>query len=62
MNGKAEKKLDEFTLVSVLKGEGNVNGLHMKKGDHFILTSACKEAHFTGNLEMIVSWIDPIPC
>ncbi|MBO1265191.1 mannose-6-phosphate isomerase, class I [Proteiniclasticum sp. SCR006] len=62
VNGKAEKKLDVFTLVSVLKGEGSVNGLHMKKGDHFILTSVCKEAHFTGDLEMIVSWIDPIPC
>lgn len=62
VNGKAEKKPDEFTLVSVLKGEGSVNGLHMKKGDHFILTSACKEAHFTGDLEMIVSWIDSIPC
>jgi mannose-6-phosphate isomerase len=62
VNGKAEKKLDEFTLVSVLKGEGKVNGLEVEKGDHFILTSACKEAHFTGYLEMIVSWIDHIPC
>ncbi|MFH5835165.1 mannose-6-phosphate isomerase, class I [Proteiniclasticum sp. C24MP] len=62
VNGKADKKLKEFTLVSVLSGQGLVNGLEVKKGDHFILTSACKEAHFEGNLEMIVSWIDRIPC
>ena len=62
VSGKADKKLDEFALVSVLSGEGRINGLAVRKGDHFILTSRCKEAHFEGELEMIVSWIDEIPC
>jgi len=60
--GKADKKLNEFTLVSVVSGQGKVNGFEIRKGDHFILTSDCKEAHFDGELELIVSWIDKIPC
>ncbi len=51
VEGKVEKNLDEFTLVSVLSGKGKVNDLEVSKGDHFILTSACKEAHFDGELE-----------
>lgn len=62
IDGKADKKLDEYTLVSVLSGEGKVNDLEIRKGDHFVLTSECNEAHFDGELELIVSWIDRVPC
>ncbi len=50
-----KKAINQFTLVSVLQGTGTINSLPISKGDHFILTSLCKEAEFTGDLEMIVS-------
>lgn len=55
--GETVKEIEEYKLVSVLGGQGNVNGIPMIKGDHFILTSACKKVKFEGNLEMMVSWI-----
>lgn len=44
-----------FQLVSVLSGNGYVNGEAIKQGDHFIVTAKCLEIQYEGNLELIVS-------
>lgn len=46
-----------FLLVSILNGEGSIDGCEIKKGDHFILPSGYGEAVFTGNLEIIMSTV-----
>lgn len=45
-----------FMNVSVIQGEGTVNGEKIGKGSHFILTSQIEEAEYTGRFEAIVSW------
>lgn len=54
---RVTKEIPRFTLVSVLQGTGTVNNLPITKGDHFILTSLCDKADFTGDLEMIISYL-----
>ncbi len=44
-----------FLLVSIIEGEGCVNGYAIKKGSHFIIPADYKGAEFTGNLDMIIS-------
>lgn len=44
-----------FMLVSVIEGDGDVDGEPIKKGDHFIIPSGYPALHFSGNLQMIVS-------
>ncbi|MBO4290493.1 MAG: class I mannose-6-phosphate isomerase, partial [Lachnospiraceae bacterium] len=44
-----------FLLVSVLDGEGVIEGHPLKKGDHLILPSGYGRVVFEGNLEMILS-------
>lgn len=46
-----------FLLASVLNGEGNVDGVAVKKGDHFILPAGYGEAVFAGNMELILSTV-----
>ena len=45
-----------FTNVSVLDGEGSVNGIPVKKGQHFIVPNGYGSCHFEGNLFLICSW------
>ena len=61
-DGEAAIPLEEFTLVSVIGGQGEINGTVARKGDHFILTSLCKEARLSGDLEISACWIDRISC
>ncbi len=46
-----------FMNVSVVEGLGTVDGTEIKKGDHFILPHNYGEAEFSGNLELIISYI-----
>ena len=46
-----------FMLVSVLEGEGSIDDTHIQKGNHFILPSQYGQAHFSGNMEIIISSI-----
>ena len=48
-------QLYPFMLVSVVEGEGIVNGQMIHKGDHFILPDGIGEVDFIGNLTMIIS-------
>lgn len=44
-----------FLIMSVLEGEGLLNGKKIKKGDHFILPSGFGEVSIEGNVEIIAS-------
>lgn len=55
--GVIQKEIPQFTLVSLLEGEGTVNGIPIKKGNHFVLTSMCEKAHFSGDLTMMISYL-----
>lgn len=44
-----------FLLMSVIEGEGLVNGQAIKKGDHFILPAGIGEVALQGTMKLIVS-------
>lgn len=46
-----------FLLASVLDGEGSVDGIAVKKGDHFLLPAGYGMAEFKGSLSLILSTI-----
>lgn len=46
-----------FLLMSVLEGEGSVNGEPVKKGDHFILPNAFGTAEIKGKMSLIASTV-----
>ena len=56
VNGKAELVQDrKFMLVSVIEGNGTINGTSIKMGDHFILPCDFGKAEVEGNLTVICS-------
>ncbi len=44
-----------FLIISVIDGEGSVDGCQVKKGDHFILPYNYGTAKFDGRMQMIAS-------
>ncbi|PKM49980.1 MAG: mannose-6-phosphate isomerase, class I [Firmicutes bacterium HGW-Firmicutes-7] len=44
---------EPFTILCILKGEGMIDGISIKKGDFFILPSGYGEYALTGTLEVI---------
>jgi len=46
-----------FLCVTVMAGEGSVNGCPLKAGDHFVATSMCDDLSFEGCMTLIVSHI-----
>lgn len=46
-----------FLIMSVIDGEGEIDGRKLRKGDHFILPAGYGEARISGNLSMIASSI-----
>lgn len=50
----AEQKYP-FLLASVLDGSGSINGVSVKKGDHFILPAGMGETVFDGFMDLILS-------
>lgn len=44
-----------FMLMSVLSGEGTVNGTKVKKGDHMLLPAGTGSVDLTGTMEIIAS-------
>lgn len=58
INGSAEMEQTEpFTIMSVIEGEGSVEGVEIKKGDHFILPAGFGHYTLKGNMECIASHI-----
>ena len=46
-----------FVNVSVIEGEGSINGKMIKKGDHFIIPEGFGNCRFEGNMSLICSWV-----
>lgn len=46
-----------FLNVSVIRGNGNIDGKNIKKGDHFILPFGYGEFRLSGDMELITSHI-----
>ncbi len=44
-----------FQMVSVLEGEGTIDGETVKKGDHFIVCSDQKEVVYDGNMTVMIA-------
>lgn len=44
-----------FLIMSVVEGEGLLNGQRLQKGDHFILPAGYGEINLQGNMEIIAS-------
>ncbi|MBO5069118.1 MAG: mannose-6-phosphate isomerase, class I [Roseburia sp.] len=56
VNGNAAfEQNNPFLLVSVLEGNGTVNGQAVKKGDHFILPCGYGKVEMQGQMSMIAS-------
>lgn len=57
VNGLYESKNDHYKLMSVIDGEGQINGYDIKKGDHFIVCSNVLDIEIIGHISLIVSWV-----
>ena len=44
-----------FMNISVIEGDGLINGQLIKKGDHFVLPYGFGEAELKGNMQIIAS-------
>lgn len=44
-----------FLLMTVVEGQGVINGHCIKKGDNFIVPAGCKEVNFEGEMKIIAS-------
>ncbi len=57
--GEAEiKQPYAFMNVSIIDGEGEVNGIKVSKGSHFIMTSECDKFTLSGKLSVIISYVE----
>ena len=43
-----------FQLVSIIEGQGTVEGKEVKKGDHFVVCSDQKEVDFDGTMTVMI--------
>lgn len=57
VNDSVHFDIDRFYLVSVIEGEGTINSLPIKKGQHFIITSLTKALDLQGHMTFIVSYL-----
>jgi mannose-6-phosphate isomerase len=44
-----------FQLVSVINGDGTMNGVPVRKGEHFIICADQAETIFDGNMEIMIA-------
>ena len=49
---------DKFMNVSVIDGEGTIDGIAIKKGSHFIIPSGYGDAELVGDMTLITSITD----
>ena len=47
-----------FMIMSVIDGDGLLNGQMIRKGDHFILTAGYGEMKLQGNMQLIASSVN----
>lgn len=48
---------EPFTILSVIEGNGSIDGRSIKKGDHFILAAGYGTYELDGNMKLIVSHV-----
>ncbi len=59
VNGEASFAQDfPFLAASVLEGEGSVDDVEIRKGDHFILPSGYGEVRLHGKFSLILSTVE----
>lgn len=46
-----------FTCISVIEGEGVVNGREVKKGTHLLALSACDTLELSGTMQVVLSYL-----
>lgn len=46
-----------FTCISVIEGEGVVNGREVKKGTHLLTLSACDALELSGTMQVVLSYL-----
>lgn len=46
-----------FTCISVIEGEGVVNGREVKKGTHLLALSACDALELSGTMQVLLSYL-----
>lgn len=46
-----------FTCISVIEGEGVVNGREVKKGTHLLALSACDTLDLSGTMQVVLSYL-----
>lgn len=46
-----------FTCISVIEGEGVVNGREVKKGTHLLALSACDALDLSGTMQVVLSYL-----
>lgn len=46
-----------FTCISVIEGEGIVNGREVKKGTHLLALSACDALELSGTMQVVLSYL-----
>jgi len=44
-----------YSLISIIEGQGEVDGSKVKKGDHFIILANCEKVQFSGTLQLIAT-------
>ena len=47
----------DFVCVSVIEGEGAVNGAKLEKGSHFVAPAQSGDLEFSGDMTLICSWV-----
>ena len=56
VNGRADIPAQQgYLLATVVEGEGTLNGVAVKKGDHFILPCGYGDIHLEGSMQLICS-------
>lgn len=46
-----------FTCISVIEGEGTLNGSPVKKGTHLLALAACDELELAGSMKLVLSYL-----
>jgi mannose-6-phosphate isomerase/beta-glucosidase len=49
------QQTEPFTIISVIEGQGNIDGTELIKGDNFILPAGYGDFCIDGNIELIIS-------
>ena len=52
-----QQQVHPFLVMSVIEGDGKVNGQSIRKGSHFIVSGQCEQIRIEGQMHIIASTI-----